>query len=137
MENEKLNTLSKSAFAGTLDLDGLPPVEYKYLAHVAEIGRRMRANAITQVQAATLTGQYFAEYQTERAAQDEYEAANKFWCDCIRATNSLRVHINGSNDPAFVASAACRAVYEVTRDTTMLAKSEAMAELIAVEKENQ
>ena len=127
MENETLNALSKSAFAGTLDLAALPPVEYKYLSRVAEIGRRVRAVAITQVQAAPLTGQYFAEYQTERAAQDDCEAANKFWCDCIRMTNSLRVHINGSNDPAFVASAACRAVYEMTRDTAMLAKSEEMA----------
>lgn len=127
MDNEKLNALSRSAFDGTLDLDALPPVEYKYLARVAEIGRRIRANAMTQVQAATLTGQYYAEYQDERAKQDEYEAANKFWCDCIRMTNSLRVHINGSNDPAFVASAACRAVYEMTRDEMMLTKSEAMA----------
>lgn len=130
MENDKLNALSKGAFAGTLDLDALPPVEYKYLSRVSEVGRRVRADAITQVQAATLTGQYFAEYQTERAAQDECEAANKFWCDCIRMTNSLRVHINGSNDPAFVASAACRAVYEMTRDTAMLAKSEEMAKRV-------
>lgn len=130
MEIEKLNELSKSAYAGTLDLDMLPPVEYKYLARVAEAGRRMRASAITPVQAATLTRQYYAEYQTERTEQDECETANLFWSDCIRMTNSLRVHINGSSDPAFVASAACRAVYEMTRDTAMLAKSEEMAKLV-------
>lgn len=130
MDSEKLNALSKAAFEGTLNLDTLPPVEYKYLARVAEIGRKLRAGAVTQVQAATMTAAYYDEYRGERAQQDECENANKIWCDCIRMTNSLRVHINGSDDPAFVASAACRALYEMTRDDMMLMKSEAMAKRI-------
>lgn len=136
MEKDRLNVLSKEAYDGTLVLDVLPPTEYKYLARVAEVGRKLRANAMTQVQAATVLAAYHDEYQSERAIQDECETANKRWCDAIRMTDSIRVYINGSDDPAFVAAAACHALYEITRDTMMERKSELMAAKIKREEDD-
>ena len=97
------------AFNGEyLPYDDLPPAEYKYFARIAELGRGIRAGKYSQNQAVSLRSEYYSEYQR---THERYS-----WTNIIKLTESLRVNINGSDDPAFIAALALRAVYLITGD---------------------
>ena len=97
------------AFNGEyLPFDDLPPAEYKYFARIAELGRGVRAGKYSQNQAVSLRSEYYSEYQR---THERYT-----WPEIIKLTEDLRVHINGSGDPAFIAALALRAVYLITGD---------------------
>lgn len=107
------------AFNGEyLPFDDLPPAEYKYFARIAELGRGVRAGKYSQNQAASLRGEYLTEYQRTR---ERYS-----WTDIIKLTESLRVNINGSGDPTFIAALALRALWLITGDSMIEAKMHEM-----------
>ena len=107
------------AFNGEyLPFDDLPPAEYKYFARIAELGRGVRAGKYSQNQAVSLRSEYYDEYQRTR---ERYS-----WTDIIKLTESLRVNINGSDDPVYIAALALRAVYLITGDTMIEAKMHEM-----------
>lgn len=107
------------AFNGEyLPYDDLPPAEYKYFARIAELGRGVRAGKYSQNQAVSLRGEYLAEYQRTR---ERYT-----WPEIIKLTEDLRVHINGSGDPAFIAALALRALWLITGDSMIEAKMHEM-----------
>lgn len=97
------------AFNGEyLPLDDLPPAEYKYFARIAELGRGVRAAKYSQNQAVSLRSEYYSEYQR---THERYS-----WTDIIKLTESLRININGTDDPAYIAALALRAVHLITGD---------------------
>lgn len=103
------NKYESQAFNGEyLPFDDLPPAEYKYFARIAELGRGVRAGKYSQNQAVSLRSEYYSEYQR---THERYT-----WPEIIKLTESLRVNINGSDDPAFIAALALRAVYLITGD---------------------
>lgn len=107
------------AFNGEyLPFDDLPPAEYKYFARIAELGRGVRAGKYSQNQAVGLRSEYYDEYQRTR---ERYS-----WTDIIKLTESLRVNINGSDDPVYIAALALRAVYLITGDSMIEAKMHEM-----------
>ena len=107
------------AFNGEyLPYDDLPPAEYKYFTRIAELGRGVRAGKYTSTQAASLRGEYLSEYQR---THERYS-----WTDIIKLTESLRININGSDDPVFIAALALRAVYLITGDSMIEAKMHEM-----------
>ena len=107
------------AFNGEyLPYDDLPPAEYKYFARIAELGRGVRAGKYTSTQAASLRGEYLSEYQRTR---ERYT-----WPEILKVTDSLRVNINGSDDPTYIAALALRAVYLITGDSMIEAKMHEM-----------
>ena len=109
------NQYESKAFNGEyLPLDDLPPAEYKYFARIAELGRGVLAGKCTSTQAASLRGEYLSEYQR---THERYT-----WPEIIKLTEDLRVHINGSDDPAFIAALALRAVCLITGDSMLEAK---------------
>lgn len=107
------------AFNGEyLPFDDLPPAEYKYFARIAELGRGIRAGKYSQNQAVSLRGEYLSEYQK---THERYT-----WPEILKVTDSLRVNINGSDDPMFIAALALRAVYLITGDSMIEAKMHEM-----------
>ena len=107
------------AFNGEyLPYDDLPPAEYKYFARIAELGRGVRAGKYTSTQATSLRGEYLAEYQR---THERYT-----WPEIIKLTEDLRVHINGSGDPAFIAALTLRALWLITGDSMIEAKMHEM-----------
>ena len=106
------NKYESQAFNGEyLPYDEMPPAEYKYFTRIAELGRGVRAGKYTSTQAASLRGEYLAEYQR---THEKYT-----WPEIIKLTEDLRVHINGSDDPTFIAALALRAVYLITGDSML------------------
>ena len=107
------------AFNGEyLPYDDLPPAEYKYFTRIAELGRGVRAGKYTSTQAASLRGEYLSEYQR---THERYT-----WPEILKVTDSLRVNINGSDDPTYIAALALRAVYLITGDSMIEAKMHEM-----------
>ena len=107
------------AFNGEyLPYDDLPPAEYKYFARIAELGRGVRAGKYTSTQAASLRGEYLSEYQR---THERYT-----WPEILKVTDSLRVNINGSGDPVFIAALALRALWLITGDSMIEAKMHEM-----------
>ena len=99
----------KRAYSGAyLDYDKMPPVEFKYFFRISELGRDVRAGRKTPAEAATARNEYLAEYEKTHERMS--------WTDIIKLTESCRVHINGSNDPAFIAALALRALRDITGD---------------------
>ena len=121
------NKYESKAFNGEyLPYDDMPPAEYKYFIRIAELGRGVRAGKYTSTQAASLRGEYLAEYQR---THERYT-----WPEIIKLTEDLRVHINGSHDPAFIAALALRALWMITGDTMLETKMEEMEAAYAIEK---
>ena len=115
------------AFNGEyLPYDDLPPAEYKYFTRIAELGRGARAGKYSQNQAVSLRGEYLAEYQR---THERYT-----WPEILKVTDSLRVNINGSHDPAFIAALALRALWMITGDTMLETRMEEMEAAYAIEK---
>ena len=113
------NKYETQAFNGEyLPYDDLPPAEYKYFARIAELGRGVRAGKYTSTQAASLRGEYLSEYQR---THERYT-----WPEILKVTDSLRVNINGSDDPTYIAALALRAVYLITGDSMIEAKMHEM-----------
>ena len=107
------------AFNGEyLPYDDMPPAEYKYFTRIAELGRGVRAGKYTSTQAASLRGEYLSEYQR---THERYT-----WPEILKVTDSLRVNINGSDDPTYIAALALRAVYLITGDSMIEAKMHEM-----------
>ena len=121
------NKYESQAFNGEyLPYDDLPPAEYKYFARIAELGRGVRTGKYSQNQAVSLRGEYYSEYQR---THERYT-----WPEIIKLTEDLRVHINGSHDPAFIAALALRALWMITGDTMLETKMEEMEAAYAIEK---
>ena len=121
------NKYESQAFNGEyLPYDDLPPAEYKYFARIAELGRGVRAGKYSQNQAVSLRSEYYDEYQR---THERYT-----WPEIIKLTEDLRVHINGSHDPAFIAALALRALWMITGDTMLETKMEEMEAAYAIEK---
>lgn len=113
------NKCESLAFNGEyLPFDDLPPTEYKYLARIAELGRGVRAGKYTSAQAVSLRSAYLFEYEKTHERHT--------WPEIIKLTEDLRVHINGSGDPAFIAALALRALWLITGDTMIEAKMHEM-----------
>lgn len=113
------NKYESQAFNGEyLPYDDLPPAEYKYFARIAELGRGVRTGKYSQNQAVSLRGEYLSEYQRTHERHT--------WPEIIKLTEDLRVHINGSGDPAFIAALALRALWLITGDTMIEAKMHEM-----------
>ena len=113
------NKCESQAFNGEyLPYDDLPPAEYKYFARIAELGRGVRAGKYTSTQAASLRGEYLSEYQR---THERYT-----WPEILKVTDSLRVNINESDDPTYIAALALRAVYLITGDSMIEAKMHEM-----------
>ena len=113
------NKYESQAFNGEyLPYDDLPPAEYKYFTRIAELGRGVRAGKYTSTQAASLRGEYLSEYQR---THERYT-----WPEILKVTDSLRVNINGSDEPAVIAALALRAVYLITGDSMIEAKMHEM-----------
>lgn len=107
------------AFNGEyLPFDDLPPAEYKYFARIAELGRGVRAGKYSQNQAVSLRSEYYSEYQR---THERYS-----WTDIIKLTESLRININGSGDPTFIAALALRALWLITGDSMIETKMHEM-----------
>ena len=121
------NKYESQAFNGEyLPYDDMPPAEYKYFTRIAELGRGVRAGKYSQNQAVSLRGEYYSEYQR---THERYT-----WPEIIKLTEDLRVHINGSHDPAFIAALALRALWMITGDTMLETKMEEMEAVYAIEK---
>ena len=121
------NKYESQAFNGEyLPYDDMPPAEYKYFTRIAELGRGVRAGKYSQNQAVSLRGEYLAEYQR---THERYT-----WPEIIKLTEDLRVHINGSHDPAFIAALALRALWMITGDTMLETRMEEMEAAYAIEK---
>ena len=113
------NKYESQAFNGEyLPYDDMPPAEYKYFTRIAELGRGVRAGKYTSTQAASLRNAYLFEYQK---THERYT-----WPEIIKLTEDLRVHINGSGDPAFIAALALRALWLITGDSMIEAKMREM-----------
>ena len=109
------------AFNGEyLPYDDMLPAEYKYFTRIAELGRGARAGKYTSTQATSLRGEYLSEYQR---THERYT-----WPEILKVTDSLRVNINGSDDPAYIAALALRALWLITGDTMIEAKMHEMEE---------
>lgn len=115
------NKYESQAFNGEyLPYDDMPPAEYKYFTRIAELGRGVRAGKYSHNQAVSLRGEYYSEYQR---THERYT-----WPEIIKLTEDLRVHINGSGDPAFIAALALRALWLITGDSMIEAKMHEMEE---------
>ena len=121
------NKYESQAFNGEyLPYDDMPPAEYKYFTRIAELGRGVRTGKYSQNQAVSLRGEYLSEYQRTHERHT--------WPEIIKLTEDLRVHINGSGDPAFIAALALRALWMITGDTMLETKMEEMEAAYAIEK---
>lgn len=109
-----------------LDWDALPAVDYKYFARIAELGRRKRAGAMSDVEVASRRQEYYDEYEQTR---DKLS-----WTDIIKLTESCRICINGEQDPRLVAAVALRALWLITGDSMIEKK---MREMEVMEYEHQ
>lgn len=104
-----------------LDYDAMPPAKYKYFARIAGLGRDVRAGRKTPAEAATARNEYLAEYNRTMEKMS--------WTDIIKLTESCRVHLNGSDDPVFIAAIALRALWLITGDSMLEKKMKDMEEL--------
>ena len=105
-----------------LDYDELPPSKYKYFARIANLGRDVRAGRKTPAEAATARNEYLAEYNRTMEKMS--------WTDIIKLTESCRVCVNGSNDPAYIAALALRALRDITGDMMLDKKMREMERLV-------
>lgn len=113
-------TESKAYNGEYLDYDEMPPAKYKYFARIANLGRDVRAGRKTPAEAATARNEYLAEYNRTMEKMS--------WTDIIKLTESCRVHLNGSDDPVFIAAVALRALWLITGDTMLEKKMKEMEE---------
>ena len=104
-----------------LDYDAMPPAKYKYFARIAGLGRDVRAGRKTPNEAATARNEYLAEYNRTMEKMS--------WTDIIKLTESCRVHLNGSDDPVFIAAVSLRALWLITGDTMLEKKMKEMEEM--------
>ena len=104
-------TESKAYNGEWLDYDNMPATDFKYFTRIANLGRDVRAGRKTPNDAAALRSGYFDEYEKTREKMS--------WTDIIKLTESCRVHLNGSDDPVFIAAIALRALWLITGDTML------------------
>lgn len=105
-----------------LDYDEMSPAKYKYFARIANLGRDVRAGRKTPAEAATARNKYLAEYNRTMEKMS--------WPDIIKLTESCRVQVNGSNDPAFIAALTLRALRDITGDMMLDKKMREMERLV-------
>ena len=105
-----------------LDYDAMPPAKYKYFTQIANLGRDVRAGRKTPAEAATARNKYLAEYNRTMEKMS--------WPDIIKLTESCRVQINGSSDPAFIAALTLRALRDITGDMMLDKKMREMERLV-------
>lgn len=105
-----------------LNYDAMPPAKYKYFARIANLGRDVRAGHKTPAEAATARGEYLEEYNRTMEKMS--------WTDIIKLTESCRVQINGSSDPAFIAALTLRALRDITGDMMLDKKMREMEKLV-------
>ena len=105
-----------------LDYDAMPPAKYKYFARIAGLGRDVRAGRKTPNEAATARNEYLEEYNCTMEKMS--------WPDIIKLTESCRVCVNGSNDPAYIAALALRALRDITGDMMLDKKMREMERLV-------
>ena len=105
-----------------LDYDEMSPAKYKYFARIANLGRDVRAGRKTPAEAATARNKYLAEYNRTMEKMS--------WPDIIKLTESCRVQVNGSNDPAFIAALTLRALRDITGDMMLDKKIREMERLV-------
>lgn len=115
-------TESKAYNGEYLNYDEMPPREYKYFARIANLGRDVRAGRKTPAEAATARNEYLAEYNRTMEKMS--------WTDIIKLTESCRVCVNGSNDPAYIAALALRALRDITGDMMLDKKMREMERLV-------
>ncbi|MCI8387044.1 MAG: hypothetical protein HFE63_01080 [Clostridiales bacterium] len=115
--------LESKAYNGEyVGLDSMPPVEYKYFARIAALGRDFRAGKYqSAAEVANIRNSYYAEYERDKAGMK--------WTDAVKITDSLRVHINGESDPVMLAALALRAVWLMTGDTMIEKKMHEVEDL--------
>ena len=108
------------AYSGEyLDYDNMTATDFKYFTRIATLGRDVRAGRRTKIEASTLRSGYLDEYENTR---------ERPWTDIIKITESCRVHLNGSDDPVFIAAIALRALWLITGDTMLEKKMREMEE---------
>lgn len=105
-----------------LGYDEMPPAKYKYFARIANLGRDVRAGRKTPAEAATARNEYLAEYNRTMEKMS--------WTDIIKLTESCRVCVNGSNDPAYIAALTLRALRDITGDMMLDKKMREMERLV-------
>lgn len=105
-----------------LDYDAMPPAKYKYFARIAGLGRDVRAGRKTPNEAATARNEYLEEYNRTMEKMS--------WPDIIKLTESCRVCVNGSSDPAFIAALTLRALRDITGDMMLDKKMREMERLV-------
>lgn len=115
-------TESKAYNGEYLGYDEMPPAKYKYFARIANLGRDVRAGRKTPAEAATARNEYLAEYNRTMEKMS--------WTDIIKLTESCRVCVNGSNDPAYIAALALRALRDITGDMMLDKKMREMERLV-------
>lgn len=115
-------TESKAYNGEYLGYDEMPPAKYKYFARIANLGRDVRAGRKTPAEAATARNEYLAEYNRTMEKMS--------WPDIIKLTESCRVCVNGSNDPAYIAALALRALRDITGDMMLDKKMREMERLV-------
>ena len=115
-------TESKAYNGEYLGYDEMPPAKYKYFARIANLGRDVRAGRKTPAEAATARNEYLAEYNRTMEKMS--------WTDISKLTESCRVCVNGSNDPAYVAALALRALRDITGDMMLDKKMREMERLV-------
>ena len=109
------------AYSGEyLDYDNMSATDFKYFTRIANLGRDVRAGRRTPNDAASLRSGYFDEYERTREKMS--------WTDIIKLTESCRVHLNGSDDPVFIAAIALRALWLITGDSMLEKKMREMEE---------
>ena len=105
-----------------LDYDAMSPAKYKYFARIANLGRDVRAGRKTPNEAATARNEYLEEYNRSMEKMS--------WTDIIKLTESCRVCVNGSNDPAYIAALTLRALRDITGDMMLDKKMREMERLV-------
>jgi hypothetical protein len=105
-----------------LDYDAMPPAKYKYFARIAGLGRDVRAGRKTPNEAATARNEYLEEYNRTMEKMS--------WPDIIKLTESCRVCVNGSNDPAYIAALTLRVLRDITGDMMLDKKMREMERLV-------
>lgn len=115
--------IEQRAYSGyPVNYDKLPPADYKYFRRIADIGKDVRNGFMTQIQAKKLREKYLEEY--------EEAFYHMSWPDIIKLTESCRVQVNGSNDPAYIAALALRALRDITGDMMLDKKMREMERLV-------
>lgn len=105
----------KKSYSGEyVDYDSLPADEYKYFTRVAALGRDARAGRKTPAEVVSLRAAYLDEYNRSRGKMS--------WPEIIKVTESLRVHINGNDNPRQIAVLALHALWMITGDEMLKVK---------------